>query len=412
MQGWSASGQTFWWQGLQGTRWRRTSERRDQGRHWPGWLVPLKRTTESDARAGRQVRRAGIGADEQVGPLEQGGRLGDGHPPGPVAEVGRAAASTAAAGGVLGPADHDHPPAVVEEPRDQGLPVAGGPALGRGPRAEVDGQQRRRRSRTGRRAASRRRPRGPAARTATRSSSARPPRGRGAAVARTAAAAGRGAASLVGPGLAEPVGRRRPVAVRRRARPPGRARRPAMPSRSSRASREPTSCRPGTQSATSVSRNPPPPIAQPTRRGMPARASTSTVRMSPADVDAQVVTPRRGAIGPAPRPPSPAPSGPGRRSNQVRVGQADAVDVRVGLEDLAVARRGQHVDRAPRGRPCGAGRAAGWSAPRRPGGRAGRPGSAAGASTGAGAGTAARGASQRSRRRRARGPRTRHRNLL
>ena len=46
MQGWSASGQTFWWQGWQGTRWRSTSECRDQGRHCLGWLVPLNKMTE------------------------------------------------------------------------------------------------------------------------------------------------------------------------------------------------------------------------------------------------------------------------------------------------------------------------------------------------------------------------------
>ena len=47
MQGWSASGQTFWWQGWQATRWRRIIECLDQGRHWCGWLVPLKRMTDS-----------------------------------------------------------------------------------------------------------------------------------------------------------------------------------------------------------------------------------------------------------------------------------------------------------------------------------------------------------------------------
>ena len=47
MQGWSARGQSFWWQGWQGTRRRRMKEWRDQGRHWRGWLVPLKRITES-----------------------------------------------------------------------------------------------------------------------------------------------------------------------------------------------------------------------------------------------------------------------------------------------------------------------------------------------------------------------------
>ena len=47
MHGWSARGQVFWWHGWQETRWRRTIEYRDQGRHWRGWLVPLKRITDS-----------------------------------------------------------------------------------------------------------------------------------------------------------------------------------------------------------------------------------------------------------------------------------------------------------------------------------------------------------------------------
>ena len=58
MHGWSASGQTFWWQGRQATRCRRTSDRRDQGRHCRGRFVPLKRTTDGDARRGREVGRA------------------------------------------------------------------------------------------------------------------------------------------------------------------------------------------------------------------------------------------------------------------------------------------------------------------------------------------------------------------
>ena len=75
MQGWSASGQTFWWQGRHGTWCRRTRERRDQGRHWPRPVGAAEEDDRGDPRAGRQVRRAGIGADEQVGPLEEGGRL-------------------------------------------------------------------------------------------------------------------------------------------------------------------------------------------------------------------------------------------------------------------------------------------------------------------------------------------------
>ena len=38
-------------------------------------------------RAGGQVRRPAVGADEEVGPFEEDGRLGDGKGPRPVAEV-------------------------------------------------------------------------------------------------------------------------------------------------------------------------------------------------------------------------------------------------------------------------------------------------------------------------------------
>ena len=58
----------------------------------PGPPLPrLVRAAEEDDRErpgrGRQVRRAGVGADEQVGPLQQGGRLGDRQAARPVAEA-------------------------------------------------------------------------------------------------------------------------------------------------------------------------------------------------------------------------------------------------------------------------------------------------------------------------------------
>ena len=77
------------------------------------------------------------------------------------------------------------------------------------------------------------------------------------------------------------------------------------------------------------------------------------------DVDAQVVARARGATGRAPRPPRRSAQRPRSPLEPGPLGQADAVDVRVGLEDLAVARRGEHVDRAPRDRRRGAGRSSG-----------------------------------------------------
>ena len=219
--------------------------------------------------------------------------------------------------GVLGAADDDDPPAVVEEPGDQGLPVPRRPALGRRPGPEVDGQQRgrgaepagvqpvgarRRRIASGRRREPRaaRRPARPRRRRAATASWPRPARlGR----ARPRGASGR------------PATRSRSVDVdRTRAGPSA-----AMPRRSSRASREPTSWRPGTQSATSVSRN----AAAAHRPADPpgdAGQGQDEHRQDVApDVDAQVVAAARGATGRAPRRPSPAPSGPvGARTSSAR----------------------------------------------------------------------------------------------
>ena len=281
----------------------------------------------------------GVGADEQVGPLQQGGGLGDGEPAGPVAEVRRAARSPRRPSTSSGP-----PTTITRQPSPRNRPIrscqcrvgqrlAAVPAprwtassgavvaepAGVEPVGLVPGDRRPRR---------RRRPDEP--RRPVRRDRRRPRRDE----LRLDAA---------GPGVAEPLGDRGPGRRRSRGRRPGPGRR-RRPQPSSRASRDSTSCRPGTQSATSVSRNPPPPIAQPTRRGMPARARTSTVRMSPrTSIPRSYPPPRsdrperpdRRAERPAPRPPL----------EPVPLGQVDAVDVRVGLEDLAVARRGQHVDR-------------------------------------------------------------------
>ena len=87
------------------------------------------------------MRGAGVGADEQVGPFEERGRLGNAQPTGPVAEIGMRC-HPLGHGGVLGTADQNDSPAIVEEAGEQRLPVLGRPALRGHPRAEVDGKQR------------------------------------------------------------------------------------------------------------------------------------------------------------------------------------------------------------------------------------------------------------------------------
>ena len=241
-----------------------------------------------------------------------------------------------------GPPTSDHPPAVVEEPADQGPPVPGRPALGRGPGAEVDRQQRGRRRRTGRRGAQ--------SGSSQASGSSRPERRRG-----------RGRAPI-GP-TAEPTsGRARPDrpgqasrsawATRTRSRSVAWTRTRAGPSsgrprRSSRASRDATSCRPGTQSGHVGQEEPaaahrpaePPGDARPGpgrgRSGCrPGRRSPGRIRATRSErPSVQTAEPER----PTPRP----------TLEPVPVGQVDAVDLGVGLEDLAVARRGEDLDRRP-----------------------------------------------------------------
>ena len=145
MQGWSARGQSFWWQGWQGTRWRRISEWRDQGRHWPGWLVPLKRMTESvpaeaarwagpeSAPMNRSARSSSAVVWVTVSrPVQSRSRSWPGQ------HLGRRR--------VFRAAHDDDPPAVLEEPLDQACSSAAGPPLGRGAGPEVDGQEGRQRA--------------------------------------------------------------------------------------------------------------------------------------------------------------------------------------------------------------------------------------------------------------------------
>ena len=118
----------------------------DQREPRPGApLADAVRAAEEDhrrqGRRGREVRRPGVGADEEVGALQKRGGLGHGQTAGPVAEVG-VRFQNGRVVGVLGTADHGHAPAVGEEAGDEETPVTRRPALGAGPRAEVDGQQR------------------------------------------------------------------------------------------------------------------------------------------------------------------------------------------------------------------------------------------------------------------------------
>ena len=98
----------------------------DQRVSRPGTPLPvLIGSAEEDdrerARRCRQVRRAGIGADEEVGPFEQGGGLGDRQAAGPVAEpIVRRQVLDNGASSIA--ADDDDAPAVLEKSLDQGLP--------------------------------------------------------------------------------------------------------------------------------------------------------------------------------------------------------------------------------------------------------------------------------------------------
>ncbi len=274
MHGWSASGQVLWWQGRQGTLRRRTKARRDQGRHCLGRFVPLNRMTDA------VEAEAAMCAGPESEPMNRSARsrsaggLGHGEPAGPVAEPGMGL---------------DRP----RRPRRRPARRPGSPA-------------------------SHRRGTGRSGLASAGSASAWPrPRPRGGPPASGAGSpnrpAWRASGSSQESGSLRPEDSPRPSALpgpRRRAaragtRPdrPGQASRSfwatrarsrsvawtrtrvatssGSPRQSSRARRDSTSWRPGTHRATSVSRNPPPPIAQPSRRGMPASARTKTVRMSP-----------------------------------------------------------------------------------------------------------------------------------
>ena len=94
-------------------------------------------------RAGRrgQVGRPGIGADEQVGPFQQGRGLSDREPAGPVAQP-LVTSKHLGRGRVFRPAHDDHAPAILQESLDERVPVPGGPALGRRAGTKMDRQKR------------------------------------------------------------------------------------------------------------------------------------------------------------------------------------------------------------------------------------------------------------------------------
>ncbi len=119
----------------------------------PGLVGPAEQNDREGARRGRQVRRAGIRADEEVGPLEQSGRLGDRQAARPVAQpvVGLEDARQRS---VFDSPDHHDPPATFKKSLDQDLPRVGRPALRRVAGTEVNGEEGRQAKRIDRRAAS------------------------------------------------------------------------------------------------------------------------------------------------------------------------------------------------------------------------------------------------------------------
>ena len=118
----------------------------DQGVSGPGppllWLVGSAEENHRQ-RAGRrrQVGRPGIGADEQVGPFQQGRGLSDREPAGPVAQP-LVTSKHLGRGRVFRPAHDDHAPAIVQEALDERVPVPERPALGRRAGTKMDRQKR------------------------------------------------------------------------------------------------------------------------------------------------------------------------------------------------------------------------------------------------------------------------------
>ena len=367
MQGWSASGQTFWWHGRQGTWCRRTSDRRDHGRHCASRFVPLKRTTEGGPRAGRQVRRAGVGADEQVGAFEEGGRLGTVIRP-VQSRRPRVRLEHRGGVGVLGAADDDDPPAVVEEPARSGPSSA--PAASAWPRS---------RPRGGRRAAGPGHRTGPRAASRARRGDSRRPRDADAAMVaadrdRRAALPGRDRRQTVadrtvtGRVRATPRGASWPTRIRSRSVTCTATR--AGPSAGDAQAFEQGQPRADLVAAGNpvgdVGQQEPAPAHRPADPPGDARQGQDEHRQDVApDVDPEVVAlaPERTAQRPDRRAHRPAARGRARTSS---ASELDAVDAagRPRTPRGCSARRARRS--SPRDRPRGAARGAGWSGPRRP----------------------------------------------
>ena len=106
------------------------------------WLVGSAEENHRQCAGRRgQVGRPGIGADEQVGPFQQGRGLSDRQPAGPVAQP-LVTSQHLGRGRVFRPAHDDHAPAILQESLDERVPVPVGPALGRRTSTEMDRQKR------------------------------------------------------------------------------------------------------------------------------------------------------------------------------------------------------------------------------------------------------------------------------
>ena len=111
----------------------------------PGLVGPAEQDDRERARRGRQVGRAGIGPDEEVGPLEQRGRLGDRQAARSSRGAGREARARSRAAGLRLP-----PTTTTRQPLSRNRSIRTfhelvRPALGRVAGPEVHGQERRQR---------------------------------------------------------------------------------------------------------------------------------------------------------------------------------------------------------------------------------------------------------------------------
>ena len=300
IHGWSVSGQVLWWHGRQATRFRNTRARRDQGRHWPGRFVPLKRMT--DGVAADAARCAGPESEPMKRSADSSSATDSVSVSLPVQSrrLAWAARPWAISRSSMPPITTTRHPSAKNRPTRfcqwrTGQRLAAAPAprwtarIGAAPSRPNVG-----RSRLGSDPWLRKV--GPAPTIDVTADRRNRWRGGQASTSRRATRARsiRVGWTRIGAGSFCPT-----------------------PISSSKASRDATSCRPGTHLATSVSKNPPPPIAQPTRRGMPASARTRTVRMSPRTSIPRSYSWAR-SIRPSVQTAEASALCPGRRSNQFR----------------------------------------------------------------------------------------------